>query len=64
MTGNVYCRHVAIHMTKAENNFRMVWKDDIPVYAGVEPNLEWKEIPWKKLEKRVYKLQKRINMRL
>jgi RNA-directed DNA polymerase len=47
-------------MTKAEQSFRMVWKDDIPVYAGRLPNLEWKEIPWKKLEKRVYKLQKRI----
>lgn len=38
----------------------MEWKDDIPIFAGVEPNLEWKEIPWKKLEKRVFKLQKRI----
>jgi RNA-directed DNA polymerase len=46
--------------TKAEQLFRMVWEDDIPVYVGVEPNLEWKEIPWKKLEKRVFKLQKRI----
>ena len=47
-------------MTKAEQRFRMVWEDDIPVYAGIEPNLKWKEILWKKLEKRVYKLQKRI----
>lgn len=31
--------------TKAEQLFRMVWEDDIPIYAGVEPNLEWKEIP-------------------
>ena len=49
-----------MNKTKAEFNFRMVWKDDIPVFTGVKPNLEWKEIPWKKLEKRVYKLQKRI----
>ncbi len=47
-------------MTKAEQKFRMVWKDDIPVFDGVEPNLEWKEIPWKRLEKRIFKLQKRI----
>ena len=49
-----------MNKTKAEFNFRMVWKDDIPVFTGVKPNLEWKEIPWKKLEKRIYKLQKRI----
>ena len=60
MTWNVYCRNVATNMTKAEQKFRMVWKDDIPAYAGVEPNIEWKEVPWKKLEKRVFKLQKRI----
>ena len=44
MTWNVESQ-LAMNMTKAERNFRMVWKDDIPVYAGVEPNLEWKEIP-------------------
>ena len=49
-----------MNITKAEFKFRMVWKDDIPVYAGVESNTKWKEIPWKKLEKRVFKLQKRI----
>lgn len=49
-----------MNISKAESKFRMEWKDDIPVYAGVEPNLEWKGIPWKKLEKRVFKLQKRI----
>ena len=49
-----------MNKTKAEQKFRMVWENDIPVFAGVEPNLEWKEIPWKKLEKRIYKLQKRI----
>ena len=38
----------------------MVWEDDIPVFDGIEPNLEWKEVPWKNLEKRVFKLQKRI----
>lgn len=47
-------------MTKAEVKFRMVWEHDIPICIGVEPNLEWKDIPWRKLEKRVYKLQKRI----
>ena len=38
----------------------MVWEDDIPVYAGLDNDLKWNEIPWKKLEKRIFKLQKRI----
>jgi RNA-directed DNA polymerase len=48
-----------MNKTKAEE-FRMVWEDDIPVYTGHIFNLEWKDIPWRKLEKRVFKLQKRI----
>jgi RNA-directed DNA polymerase len=47
-------------MTNAEQEFRMVCKDDITDNAIIESNLKWKDIPWKKLEKRVYKLQKRI----
>lgn len=47
-------------MTKAEQQFRMVWKDDIPAYAGIDTYQEWKDTPWKKLEKRIFKLQKRI----
>ncbi len=53
-----------MNKTKAEHSFRMVWENDIPVYAGVEFELDWKDIPWKKLEKRVYKVQKRRNIRL
>lgn len=49
-----------MNTTKAEPKFRIVWESDIPTCIGVEPNLQWSEIPWKQVEKRVYKLQKRI----
>ncbi|KOP25884.1 DNA polymerase, partial [Hapalosiphon sp. MRB220] len=38
----------------------MEWDNDTPICTGVEPNYDWRDIPWKKLESRVYKLQKRI----
>ena len=37
----------------------MEWDNDIPVCKGVD-HPEWKNIPWKHIEKRVFKLQKRI----
>lgn len=39
---------------------RIVWTDDIPCQACENPTYKWREIPWKKLECRVFKLQKRI----
>ncbi|KYC41806.1 group II intron reverse transcriptase/maturase [Scytonema hofmannii PCC 7110] len=50
---------VAIDMTKAEQQFRLVWDNDIPVCKGFEIS-NWKDINWRKAEKRVFKLQKRI----
>lgn len=47
-------------MSKAEHSFRMGWENDIPVFKGTEPDIKWQEIPWKKLERQVFKLQKRI----
>jgi RNA-directed DNA polymerase len=35
-------------------------KHDIPKKSGIEQTLSWQTIPWKQLERRVYKLQKRI----
>ncbi|WP_243147086.1 reverse transcriptase N-terminal domain-containing protein [Scytonema sp. UIC 10036] len=46
-------------MTKAEQQFRLVWDNDIPVCLGFEIS-DWKDINWRKAEKRVFKLQKRI----
>jgi RNA-directed DNA polymerase len=47
-------------MTKAEQKFRIVWENDIPICKRVESDIQWRDIPWKKLERRVFKLQKRI----
>jgi RNA-directed DNA polymerase len=47
-------------MTKAEQKFRIVWENDIPTCKGLEPDIQWRDISWKKLECRVFKLQKRI----
>lgn len=47
-------------MSKTELKFRVEWYNDIPICKGVEPNYNWRDIPWKTLERRVYKLQKRI----
>lgn len=49
-----------MNTTKAEPKFRIVWESDIPICKGIEPNQQWSEIPWKQVEKRVFKLQKRI----
>jgi RNA-directed DNA polymerase len=51
---------VAIYMSKAEQSFRMEWEHDVPICKGIDSNYQWKELPWKDIEKRVYKLQKRI----
>jgi RNA-directed DNA polymerase len=60
MTWNVELS-IAIYMTKAVQRYRMEWEHDIPVFKGFEyDTLEWRDIPWKKLEKCVFKLQKRI----
>jgi len=48
-------------MPKAELKFRLEWENDIPKLAGVHPAYEWQNIPWKKFERIVYKLQKRIH---
>jgi RNA-directed DNA polymerase len=38
----------------------MEWESDIPVFKEIEPDTKWQEIRWKNLERRVFKLQKRI----
>ena len=46
-----------------QNMVRVKWgQDDIPDFAGIEKhyNQNWNEINWKQLERRVFKLQKRI----
>ena len=48
-----------MNKSKAEIKFRMEWDNDIPVCKGVDHE-EWKNLPWKHIEKRVFKLQKRI----
>ena len=48
-----------MNKSKAEIKFRMEWDNDILVCKGIN-HLEWKNIPWKCIEKRVFKLQKRI----
>lgn len=47
-------------MPKAEQTFRMGWDNDIPVFQGFSDLYEWKELPWKQMEKKVHKLQNRI----
>lgn len=40
---------------------RVAWNtDDIPSQVSVNPNLKWKDIDWKRVEKNVFKLQKLI----
>lgn len=46
-------------MTKAHKQVRMVWEDDIPYPVEVKTT-QWQDINWKKMERRVHKLQKRI----
>lgn len=50
---------VIMNMTNTLKNYKVVWEDDIPVLTK-ETNPEWDGINWKKLEKRLFKLQKRI----
>lgn len=47
-------------MSKAENNLRMEWKNNGSVPGELGSDVNWQEIPWKKLERHVFKLQKRI----
>lgn len=50
---------IAVNKTNAQN-MRMVWIDDIP-YPQEEDTLPtWRETSWRELERRVFKLQKRI----
>lgn len=47
-------------MSKAEPQFRMESEPDQPHRPGKKPIQQWQSIPWHSLERRVYKLQKRI----
>ena len=45
----------------AKSFFSVAWDtDDIPDKICVNPNLKWRDIDWKKVEKNVFKLQKLI----
>ncbi len=46
--------------TKANQTIRIVWENDIPLPVKETPSYQWQEIPWRKLERRIFKLQKRI----
>ncbi|NEP48771.1 MAG: group II intron reverse transcriptase/maturase [Moorea sp. SIO3C2] len=46
-------------MPKAETKFRMGWDNDIPICLGKQAT-KWSEIDWKKVERKVHKLQTRI----
>jgi RNA-directed DNA polymerase len=37
--------------------FRMGWDNDIPVCLGHIKPIEWRDLPWKQMEKKVHKLQ-------
>lgn len=50
--------HVA--SPNATKQFRMGLKQDTKQTQGQENRLKWRSIPWKKLERQVYKLQTRI----
>jgi RNA-directed DNA polymerase len=45
---------------KTKLKFRVAWKQDIPICLGTKPDYQSRELPWKQIEKDVYKLQKRI----
>ena len=47
-------------MSKTEQQFRVEWKNDIPICIGFESNQQWKDIKWKQVERVEDKLQKRI----
>ena len=45
----------------AKSFFSVAWDtDDIPNQVTINPNLKWKDIDWKRVEKNVFKLQKLI----
>ncbi len=46
--------------TKANQTIRIVWENDIPVPVKETPRYQWHEVPWRQLERRIFKLQKRI----
>lgn len=50
---------VVMKKTKTNQQIRVVWENDIPIPVNTD-NRTWGEISWKKLERIVYKLQKRI----
>jgi RNA-directed DNA polymerase len=47
-------------MSKTEQMFTVESKQDGQENQGSENSLQWRSIPWKKFERQVYKLQKRI----
>jgi RNA-directed DNA polymerase len=47
-------------MPKAEQQFRMGWDIDAPLSQETSPPYKWNELPWKKMEKKIHKLQTRI----
>lgn len=59
-----YVLKVKVHMSNALklNEFeRLEWTaDDTPILVCENPTLTWRELPWKKIERRMFKLQKRI----
>lgn len=59
-----YVLEVRVYMSNALelNKFeRLEWlPDDTTVLACENVTLTWREFPWKKIERRVFKLQKRI----
>jgi RNA-directed DNA polymerase len=49
------------HLGNPKPFLSVVWDtDDIPSQVSINPNLKWKDINWKQVEKSVYKLQKLI----
>ena len=49
-----------MNKAKTKPKFRVAWENDIPICLGVQSDYQWQELPWKQIEKRVHKLQKRI----
>jgi len=49
-----------MNKAKTKLKFRVAWEHDFPICLGVQPDYQWQELPWKQIEKRVHKLQKRI----
>ncbi len=49
-----------MNKAKTKSKFRVAWENDIPICLEVQSDYQWQELPWKQIEKRVHKLQKRI----